>query len=60
MYDRKNCNACNVLSTKGQLVLKCTFGVFKFSPKPTNYFQGFLPKPLKEVKSKKNQGTKYH
>ena len=30
-------------SDKGQLILKCPFGVFKSSKKPTNFFPGFLP-----------------
>ena len=28
---------------KGQLILKCPFGVFKSSQKPMNFFLGFLP-----------------
>ena len=28
---------------KGQLILKCPFGVFKSSKKPTKFFPGFLP-----------------
>ena len=28
---------------KGQLILKCPFGVFKSPKKPTNFFPGFLP-----------------
>ena len=30
------------LSTKGQLILKCPFGVFKSPKKLTNFFSGFL------------------
>ena len=29
--------------TKGQLISKCPFGVFKSPKKPTKFFQGFLP-----------------
>ena len=29
--------------SKGQLILKCPFGVFKSSKKPTKFFPGFLP-----------------
>ena len=32
-----------LVCTKGQLILKCPFGVFKSSKKPTNFFPGFLP-----------------
>ena len=28
---------------KGQLILKCLFGVFKSSKTPTKFFPGFLP-----------------
>ena len=28
---------------KGQLILKCPFGVFKSPKKPTKFFPGFLP-----------------
>ena len=36
------------LRTKGQLISKCIFGVFKSTKKPTNFFfQGFLPWPVK-------------
>ena len=38
---------------EGQLNSKCPFGVFKSSNKPTKCFPGFLPQPLKKVKSKK-------
>ena len=38
---------------KGQLTLKCPFGVFKSSKKPTKFFPGFLPKPLKRGQIKK-------
>ena len=30
-------------AVKGQLILKCTFVVFKSSEKPTKFFPGFLP-----------------
>ena len=29
--------------TKGQLILKCPFGVFKPSKKPKHFFQDFCP-----------------
>ena len=29
--------------TKGQLISKCSFGVFKSHKKATNFFPGFLP-----------------
>ena len=29
--------------TKGQLISKCPFGVFKSPKKPTKFFPGFLP-----------------
>jgi hypothetical protein len=38
---------------KGQLILKCPFGVFKSSKKPTKFFPGFLPGPIKRGKIKK-------
>ena len=38
---------------KGQLISKCHFGFFKFSKKPTNFFPGFLPQPLKRSQIKK-------
>ena len=31
---------------KGQLILKCPFGVLKSPKKPTNFFPEFLPWPL--------------
>ena len=31
------------LRTKGQLISKCPFGVFKSSKNPTNFFQDFCP-----------------
>ena len=30
-------------SSKGQLILKCPYGVFKSPKKPTKFFPGFLP-----------------
>ena len=30
-------------NSKGQLFLKCPFGVFKSLKNPMNFFQGFLP-----------------
>ena len=32
-----------LLNLKGQLILKCPFGVFKSSKKTTNFFPGLLP-----------------
>ena len=37
---------------KGRLISKGNFGVFKFTKKPTKFFEGFLPWPLKWVKTK--------
>ena len=31
------------LRAKGQVILKCPFGVFKSPKKPSNFFPGFLP-----------------
>ena len=31
------------VNTKGQLILKCPFGVFKSSKKTMKFFPGFLP-----------------
>ena len=31
------------VTPKGQLILKCAFGLFKSSKTPTNFFPGFLP-----------------
>ena len=42
---------CNV--SKGQLISKCPFGVFKSPKKPTKCFPGFLPWPLKRGQIKK-------
>ena len=44
--------------TKGRLILKCPFGVFKSPKKPTKFFQDFCPSLKKEVKSK-SKGTLY-
>ena len=38
---------------KGQLILKCPFGVFKSSKKPTNFFQDFCSKRLGQKSWKK-------
>ena len=38
---------------KGQLISKCPFGVFKSCKKPTKFFPGFLPQPLKRGQIKK-------
>ena len=32
-----------LIPAKGKLILKCPFGVFKSSKKPTKFFPGFLP-----------------
>jgi hypothetical protein len=39
--------------TKGQLISKCPLGVKTSSKKPTNFFPGFLPYPLKRGQIKK-------
>ena len=31
------------IGSKGQLISKCPFGVFKSTKKPTKFFPGFLP-----------------
>ena len=41
------------VTAKGQLISKCPFGVFKSSKKPTKFFPGFLPLPLKRGQIKK-------
>ena len=41
------------MPAKGQLISKCPFGVFKSSKKPTKFFPGFLPWPLKRGQIKK-------
>ena len=46
--------------TKGQLILKCPFGVFKSPKTPTKFFLGFLPLPLKRGQIKINKVTFYH
>ena len=46
MCDPKGCQ------TKGQLISKCPFGVFKSPKKPTKLLSGFLPKPLKRGQMK--------
>ena len=38
---------------KGQLISKYPFGVFKSPEKPTKFFPGFLPSPLKRGQTKK-------
>ena len=38
---------------KGQLILKCSFGVFKSPKKPTKFLLGFLLLPLKRGQIKK-------
>ena len=42
-----------VCSTKGQLISKCSFDVFKSPKKPTKEIPGFLPEPLKRGQIKK-------
>ena len=39
--------------TKGQLIQKCPFGVFKSSEKPMKFLPAFLPQPLKRGQIKK-------
>ena len=39
--------------SKGQLILKCPFGTFKSSKKPTKCFPGFMPQPPKRGQIKK-------
>ena len=46
-------NSRSPWNTKGQLISKCLFGVKTSSKKPTNFFPGFLPNPLKRVQIKK-------
>ena len=43
--------------TKGQLILKCPFGVFKSPKISTKFFPGFLPQPLKRGQIKKGHFT---
>jgi dynactin 1 len=43
MIDFKKMLADTKAFSKGQLILKCPFGVFKSTKKPTKYFPGFLP-----------------
>ena len=45
---------------KGQLILKCPFGVFKSSKKTTKFFPGFLPQPLKRGQIKKIKAVANH
>ena len=40
-------------AAKGQLILKCPFGVFKSPKKTTKIFPGFRPEPLKRSQIKK-------
>ena len=42
-----------LLKSKGQLISKCPFGVFKSPKKSTKFFPGFLPQPLKRGQIKK-------
>ena len=41
------------IDAKGQLILKCSFGVTISTKTTTNFFKDFCPSFLKEVKSKK-------
>ena len=41
------------LYPKGQLISKCPFVAFKSPKKPTIFFPGFLPQPLKRGQIKK-------
>ena len=43
----------DVMVPKGQLISKCPFGVFKSPKKTTDFFQEFLPQPLKRGQIKK-------
>ena len=45
---------------KGQLILKCPFGVFKSSKKLTKFFSRISGLASKEGSSQKNKGTLYH
>ena len=51
----------DTICIKGQLILKCPFGVFKSSKKPTKIFPGFLSALASEKRSnQKTKGTLYH
>jgi hypothetical protein len=39
----KSAQWISVFSSKGQLISKCPFGVFKSPKKPLNFFPGLLP-----------------
>ena len=43
----------SLLTAKGQLISKCRFGVKTSFKKPTIFFPGFLPLPLKRGQVKK-------
>ena len=43
--------------TKGQLISKCPFGVFKSSEKATKFFQRISALASKKRSSQKNKGT---
>ena len=45
--DQNNEESFSFWVTKGQLISKCPFGVFKSPKKPTIFVPGFLPQPLK-------------
>ena len=46
-------NLFSKVCTKGRLISKCPVGVIKSPKKPTNFFPGFLPQPLKRGQIKK-------
>ena len=47
------------ICTKGQLISKCLFGVIVWTKKPTKFFPGFLPQPLKRGQIKKIKALYY-
>ena len=51
--DQNNEESFSFWVTKGQLISKCPFGVFKSPKKPTIFVPGFLPQPLKRGQIKK-------
>ena len=51
LYEKKNLS--NFFGARGQLISKCPLGVKTSSKKPTKFFPGFLPYPLKRGQIKK-------
>ena len=47
------CRNFEITEAKGRLISKCLFGVIVWTKKPTRFFPGFLPKPLKRGQIKK-------